>query len=110
MTGGIEKLMTATVDLAHCAAPATVRSDDGRMRAVAASAYLAPAGINRGVHLVVYNRGDDELIAPDDQHWAVAMLYNREDQLGISYLAHGDYDMTYAEAIARFVTRVEQQA
>lgn len=109
MTHVIEKLIDRTVDLAHCAAPSTVKSDDGQMRPVAASAYLPPAGPNRGAHLVVYNRGDDELIAPDDRHWVVSTFYNREDSLGICYMADGNYDMTYAEAIAVFVKRIERQ-
>lgn len=110
MTRVIARLMGKTIDLAVAAAPTEVKNEDGRMRAVVASAYLPSDGSQPGTHLVVYNQGDDELIAPDDQTWAVAVLYNREAALGISYLAHSDRYLSFAEALARFVTRVERQA
>jgi hypothetical protein len=106
----IERLIDKDVDLDVCAVPTTVRVDDGRSRPVVAAAYLPPRGSSeRPVHLVVYNQGPDELIAPDDKDWVVSIHYNREDDLGISYTAHGDYDMTFAEAMTRFVRRVERQ-
>lgn len=103
-----DRLVGKHVDLTHAAAPATVKSDDGRDREVVAAAFIPPGDGQNPVHIVVYNRGDDELIAPDDQHWAVGINY-WNPTLGIHYLAHGDYDMTFAQAMVRFVERVERQ-
>lgn len=108
MTHVIERLLNKTVDLAVSAVPTTVRSDNGQDRQVVAAAFLVPSKIELPVHLVVYNRGDDELIAPDDKHWAVAVHYDNRT-MGVKYTAHGDYDMTFAEAMAVFAKRVERQ-
>lgn len=103
-----DRLADKTVDLDIAAAPSTVKIDDGRERAVAASAYLPRLKGYLPAHLVVYNRGPDELIAPDDKDWAVSLRIVSET-LGMAYLAHGDYDLTFAEAMARFIQRVEKQ-
>lgn len=108
MTHVIERLMGKTVDLAISAVPSTVRIDDGRDRPVLASAFLPPRKSEIPAYLVVYNRGADELIAADDKHWAVSVEYNNVS-VGSHYLAHGDYDLTFAEAMAVFVKRVERQ-
>lgn len=109
MTDVIERLMQATVDLTKSAIPATVRTDMGDERPVVASALLVPRkGGEILAYLVVYYRGDDSLVAPDDKHWAVGVLYDNFN-LTMRYLAHGDYDLTFAEAMAVFVKRIERQ-
>ncbi len=104
----VSKLIDKTVDLDVAAVPSTVKIDDGRERAVAASAYLPRFKGYLPGHLVVYNRGDDELIAPDDKNWAVSLRVVSET-LDMAYLAHGDYDLTFADAMALFIMRVQKQ-
>jgi hypothetical protein len=111
----IERLLDKTVDLDQAQTPQWVQVE-GRKRAVVASAYLPPREGCLPAHVVVYNRehGAAFPISPDDLGWAVSILVQAgQDDSFLdpkrSYLAHGDYDLTFARAMALFVRRIETQ-
>lgn len=120
MSDAIENLLGIKVDLDMSEIPVTVQSDLGP-RTVSAAAYIPGLPGQRPAHLVVFYRGikhrDDTLnqaighgllVASGAKHWAVALLVHDEDEQR-SFLWRGDYDLTYAEAMAHFVRRIEKQ-
>ena len=108
----IENLLGKDIDSEFADVPKRVRADVGE-RDVVAAAYVQGKKYEYPAHLVVYYRGvDDETnlrsIPADDKHWAVGLLVHN-DEMQQSVLTDGDYDLTFAEAMAVFVRRVERQ-
>jgi hypothetical protein len=108
----IEKLLRRNIDLGSATIPpALVDLGIEGIRQVVAAAYLPPREGELPAHLVVYYRGNGN--APDtgvpaaDRGWAVSVRVKKEDRS--TYLTQGDYDLTFAAAMARFVQRVERQ-
>jgi len=113
MTHVIEKLLHQDTDLAMLQVPRIVKSDVGE-RDVAAAAYVQGRAYELAAHLVVYYRGHSTWkvageVPADDKGWAVSLLVHNEDEQR-SHLCEGNYDLTFAEAMAVFVQRVERQA
>jgi hypothetical protein len=81
---------------------------EGR-RQVVAAAYLPNSMGYLPAHLVVYYRGNGNEftgVPPTDRGWAVSvMIHNGDDDV----LTNGDYDLTFADAMAIFVQRIERQ-
>jgi hypothetical protein len=105
----IENLLGKPVDLDDAQMPTTVQAE-GRRRVVVAAAFMPPREGELSAHLVVYNRNRSAAlpVSPTDRDWAVSVLVH-DDEAQRSYLAHGDYDLTFAEAMERFVRRIERQ-
>lgn len=106
----IENLLGKTVNLDWATTPSTVEAE-GRPRRVVASAYLPPSSEGElHAHVVVYNRRYlFSEIVPENKDWAVS-LYVQDDDQQQGYLVEGECDLTFAEAMVRFVTRIERQA
>jgi hypothetical protein len=114
MTEVIEDLLHSDVEPTFARTPADVQSDLGKRYVVASAFFPGGRGFNPA-HLVVYNRGSEhqrvqptDVIPATDATWAVALLVHDEDAQR-SYLTNGDYDMTFARAMAVFVRRIERQ-
>jgi hypothetical protein len=112
MTDTIERLADKHVNLSKAQIPPSLvdLGVDG-MRQVVAAAYLPPREGVLPAHLVVYYRGNGNEpgtgVSPIDRGWAVSIMVQKPDHT--TYLAHGDYDLTFERAMALFVQRIETQ-
>jgi hypothetical protein len=107
-----ERLADTRIDLTKAMIPPSLvdLGMEGN-RQVVAAAFLPPRMGYLPAHLVVYYRGNDPdnltpYVRHADKGWAVSLLVNNGDE---RVLTQGDYDLTFAEAMAIFVRRIERQ-
>ena len=116
----IDRLADKHIDLSKAMIPPSIvdLGMDGR-RQVVAAAYLPPREGILPAHLVVYYRGNGNEpftgVPPTDNGWAVSVMVQDErnqNTVGTehkSYLAHGDYNLTFSAAMSLFIERIQTQ-